>query len=193
MGYGYYSEVYFAINVNEKKYIKIGETTNARRRNYQLDDYYIVQTLNVNGLGKDDRLFVESYVRSRINATKKVHQVGLDYFECENENVAHWLSKQFNSWVTEANHLLALMSCGGVVSIDFGASNRPIPPLGKEKLFDTILNYLQKDGEYNDCFSCDSSEQYKHFNMLKKAFSPFGYACTTERKGRWAYFIIKKI
>lgn len=193
MGYGYYSEVYFAINTNEKNYIKIGETTNARRRNNQLDDYYIVQTLDVNGLGKNDRLFVESYVRSRINATKKVHQIGLDYFECENENVVNWLAKQFNLWVAEANHLLALMECGGTISIDFGASHKPIPPKGKEKLFDTIFETLQKTGEFNTHFQCGIYEQNEFFEMLIKAFRPFGYECTTNRKTCWAYFTITKI
>ena len=193
MGYGYYSEVYFAININNQNFIKIGETTNARRRENQLDEYYIVQTLDVNGMEKRDRLFVESYLRSRVGATERVRQKGLDYFECENENVANWICKEFPHWVEEANYLLALMKCGGTVTINFGASRKPIPPKGNEKLFENIMYSLEKYGEYKQHFRCDGFEQKEYFNMLKEAFSPFGYECITNRKTCWAYFTITKI
>ena len=110
MSYGIFSEVYFAKHEMKKNLIKIGETTNARRRACQLykEDYLILVSANVNG-GESARLFVESYLRTRIEATGKAIRFRKDYFKCENEDVAHWLFTQFKEWVTEANHILELI------------------------------------------------------------------------------------
>jgi hypothetical protein len=107
MSYGIYSEVYFAINIMTENLIKIGETTNARRRACQLfkDNYYIVISKNVKG-DKAARLFVENYLRERIEATGKAIRFRRDYFECKNKEIAHWLFGQFEDWVAEAHQLL---------------------------------------------------------------------------------------
>lgn len=194
MSYGTYSEVYFANHGMMKSLIKIGETTNARRRAGQLckEDYHILISANVNG-GEAARLFVESYLRTRIEATGKASRFRKDYFECENEDVAHWLFTQFEEWVAEANHILELMECGGTSFINFGPANRPIPPRGKEMLFKIIFEALENCGKYETHFQCGYKAQDEHFQMLNDAFAPFGYTCTTDRNTSWAYFTIERI
>lgn len=194
MGYGIYSEVYFATHLVKKDLIKIGETTNARRRAGQLfkEDYLIETSMDVHG-GEAARLFVESYLRTRIEATGKASRFRKDYFECESENVAHWIFTQFEEWVKEANHILELMESGGVSYINFGSPNRPIPPRGKEELFKIICETLEACGKFETHFQCGYKEQDEHFKMLKDAFVPFGYTCTTNRNTSWAYFTIKRM
>jgi hypothetical protein len=193
MSYGTYSEVYFANHFTTRNLIKIGETTNARRRANQLrkEDYHIVISADVNG-EEAARLFVESYLRTRIEATGKANRFRKDYFECENEDVAHWLFTQFQEWVSEANHILELIACGGTSSINFGSARRPIPPRGKEQLFKIIFAELESCGKYETHFQCKYKEQDEHFQMLNNAFAPFGYLCTTSRNNSWAYFTIEK-
>lgn len=103
MSYGYYSEVYFAINYRSSNYIKIGETTNARRRANQLftEDYLLVDSLEVGG-DQAERLFVESFLRMKILKTCKVQQVRKDYFVCEDGDTAKFVQTHFQQWVSEA-------------------------------------------------------------------------------------------
>lgn len=193
MGYGNYSEVYFANHGILKSLIKIGETTNARRRAGQLckDNYHILISASVNG-DEAARLFVESYLRARIEATGKVTRFRKDYFECESEDVAYWLFTQFEDWVTEANRMLELMQCGGTSSINFGTSRRPIPPKGKEMLFKIIFEALETCGKYETHFQCSHKTQDEYFEMLNNAFVPFGYTCIADRNTSWAYFTIAR-
>jgi hypothetical protein len=193
MSYETCSEVYFAHHLKMKNLIKIGETTNARRRAGQLykEGYYIQISANVNG-DEAARLLVESYLRTRIEATGKANRFRKDYFECENEDVAHWLFTQFEEWVSEANHILEFMGCGGTSSISFEPANRPIPPRGKEMLFKIIFEALENCGKYETHFQCSYKTQDEHFQMLKDAFTPFGYTCTTKRNTPWAYFTIER-
>lgn len=194
MSYGVYSEVYFANHGTIKNLIKIGETTNARRRANQLckEDYQILTSLDVNG-GESARLFVESYLRTRIEATGKADRFRKDYFECENEDIAYWIFTQFEEWVAEANRILELIECGGNSFINFGPAKRPIPPRGKEMLFKIIFEALESDGKYETHFQCSYKAQNEHFQMLNNAFTPFGYICTTDRNTSWAYFTIERI
>lgn len=192
MSYSICSEVYFAAHDTMKNLIKIGETTNARRRASQLckEDYLILASMDVNGT-EAARLFVESYLRTRIEATGKAKRFRKDYFECENEEIARWLLFQFDNWVKEANRILELMVCGGVSTINFGATKRPIPPKGQEMLFRIILEALEACGKYETHFQCGLKQQDEHFKMLNDAFAPFGCVCTTSRSTSWAYFTIE--
>ena len=97
MAYGYYSEVYFAVDLNNYKRIKIGETTNARRRNAQLD-VYITQCIEVGG-NHTYRLLIESLLREKIARMPKVTQAGTDYFICEDTDTVNFIQNEFENWV----------------------------------------------------------------------------------------------
>jgi hypothetical protein len=97
MAYRYYSEVYFAIDFDDNKRIKIGETTNARRRDRQLD-VWITKVVEVGG-DKCYRLLIESLLREKISRMPRVQQIGNDYFYCESKEIALSIQNQFTDWV----------------------------------------------------------------------------------------------
>ena len=103
MAYGYYSEVYYAENLTIKTCIKIGETTNARRRANQLlqEDYLITQSLDIGG-GEGERLFVESFLRMKILKTQKAQRIRKDYFDCADVDTVAFIKAHFQEWVEEA-------------------------------------------------------------------------------------------
>ena len=110
MGYGYYSEIYFAIHLENEKMMKIGETTNGRRRQNQLnkEDYYITRCFDVEG-GEAARLFVESYLRMKLLKTNRVAQLRKDYFMCDCLETRKEFQDCFYSWVKEAHEILKRM------------------------------------------------------------------------------------
>lgn len=194
MSYGYFSEVYFAISHDVKNLIKIGETSNARRRQNQLyeEGFFIEQVRKVDG---DDsaRWFIEDYLRLRIEATGKVKRYRKDYFECEDKMTVEWIANHFPLWVEEANRMLNCITYGGTTNVNFGEAHFPIPPEGKEELFKQIYFYLENYGKYSTTKHWGYWQEKEHLEMLKKAFSPFGYECISERKTSWVTFKIRKI
>ena len=115
MAYGVYSEIYIALPFsNDVKAIKIGETTNARRRCRQLGrdvGFYVYHTLDVKGWDKTSRLMVENYLRGCIfqyldNNSIHYRWVGLDYFYDLPQFAIEYIKSHFKEWVTEANSKL---------------------------------------------------------------------------------------
>lgn len=109
-----FSEVYLAFPMDKSiNAIKIGETTNARRRAYQLRksvnfDIDLKYMLDVNGWDKDSRLFVEDYIRGCIfhyldENSIHYHWRGLDYFFDLPRFAIDYISSHFEEWVKEAN------------------------------------------------------------------------------------------
>lgn len=195
MSYGTYSEVYFAIDMTSDVRIKIGETTNARRRNTQLsrDNYYIVKTLDVDG-EEAERLFVESFLRARISATGQAHQFRKDYFECDCPQTALMLKAVFDKWVNEANAILRQMR--SAESISFGParpSGKPVIPAGREALFNDILGQCEKCGKWVECYQFTTEHQQEFLHQLNTVLAPFGYNCSTYRNYSWAYFKVEKV
>ncbi len=194
MSYGVYSEVYFAQHEENPAMIKIGETTNARRRGRQLEKegFIILESTWVNGDDKCDRRFVESFLRSRIATTGHAAIYKEDYFICDNETTANWIKSEFMHWVEEANRILTLMWCGGSISLDFGASRKPIPPKGWEYTFERAYAALQEEGEYNYQIQCKYAERDNYQAIWNEGFGPFGYTCTYKTSTSWTTFTIKR-
>lgn len=113
MSYGIYNEVYFAVRLDKEGegWFKIGETSNARRRSNQLyynEGYCVTESYNLFG-DEANRLFVESYLRVKIELTGKVQRVGKDYFLCKSKENRDEFKKFFSSWVKEAEEILKKM------------------------------------------------------------------------------------
>lgn len=91
--------------------IKIGETCNrgSRRQSlFQSEGITMRETIKFKGT-KADRLFVEGYVRSRIEhrySTFNINHVGNDHFICSNSNIIRLLQKEFPIYVQEGLNLL---------------------------------------------------------------------------------------
>lgn len=195
MSYGVYSEVYFAMSVCDDVNIKIGETTNARRRGSQLakDDYMIMGARDVAG-GEAERLFVESFLRARINASGKATQIRKDYFLCDTKDTAFQFLNLFNNWVDEANAILRQMKNG--FTIPFGKAyntGRPEFPSGKEWLYNAILEDCDKYGHWYNKWQCEASEADNILVELRKVLCPYGYECTMQTNYSWKTFRVKKI
>ena len=112
MAYGSYSEVYYANNSRPNKYyhnkilVKIGETTNTRRRSAQLTDVSVATwcSLETTACGFDftARLFVESYLRSKVRKLPGVEVSSIDYFWLPDKQTDNYIIQHFTSWVQEA-------------------------------------------------------------------------------------------
>lgn len=195
MSYGVYSEVYFAICFYSKVYIKIGETSNSRRRNNQLQKqgYYIVKACDVEG-AEAERLFVESFLRARISATGRATQFGKDYFECDCPETVSAIKASFENWVNEAATILRQMA--NIDDIMFKPTpkpNSPIIPKGKEKLYNRILEDCKVRGTWTDHYQLTTKEEEQFLHELNTTLASFGYECFARRNYSWAYFTVKKI
>lgn len=91
--------------------IKIGETAYRCQRNRLLreqEDIEMQQMIKFKGT-KSDRLFVESYVRSRIEnrySTFNIKHNGNDHFYCFNSNIIRTIWKEFPMYVQEGFNIL---------------------------------------------------------------------------------------
>jgi hypothetical protein len=194
MSYGVYSEVYFAVDFSDDTRIKIGETTNARRRGSQLanEGYTIVATRDVNG-DEVARLFVESFVRARIEATQRVQRIGYDHFVCDNKDIKIMLFRKFDEWVTQAQSILNFIKQNNG-EIFFNIDNsKPAIPLGEEPLYRKIFESLDEKGIWEDCVQLKYKDSEEKLNNFKRAFSPFNYKCSMTTNCSWTYFKIEKI
>lgn len=194
MSYGVYSEVYFAVSACDDVNIKIGETTNARRRGSQLakDDYLIMRSRDVAG-GEAERLFVESFLRARINASGKATQIRKDYFLCDTKDTAVQFLNLFNNWVDEANAILKQMKSGIAITFrEAYKTGRPEFPTGKEWLYNAILEDCDKYGHWYDKRQCGATEADIILTELRKVLCPYGYECTMQTNYSWKTFRVKK-
>lgn len=121
MAYGSYSEVYLAIqwswqsncplslNYDNRGFgIKVGETVNCRQRQNSLD-FKITNWTEVGG-DKEDRLFIESYLRKKISKVTGLNYFnGTDRFWFRNYKSIQYCQDNFLKWVKEARAILQLM------------------------------------------------------------------------------------
>ena len=88
--------------------IKIGETANFENRKnslYYKDDISIRRFVKFNGT-KEERLFIESYLRSKYAANRNMAHFGNDYFHCYNSKTIKGAENKFFQYVAEAFILL---------------------------------------------------------------------------------------
>lgn len=95
--------------LNDEREVKIGETASytTRRNNLRYNDCIYI-ALRVKFMGtKDERLFVESYVRSKYSANRNMIHHGNDYFSCSNSNTIKGAENKFFAYVAEGFALLS--------------------------------------------------------------------------------------
>lgn len=88
--------------------IKIGETANFGNRKNSLhykDSISIRRFVKFNGT-KEERLFIESYLRSKYAANRNMVHFGNDYFRCYNSKTIKGAENKFFQYVAEAFSLL---------------------------------------------------------------------------------------
>ena len=97
----YDSIVYLAINNNNNDIIKIGETSDLKRRTKQLkkQDYTVIQWVETYH-PVDCRLFVESSLRAILSNSHHIHQYKKDYFYTPKEKTTI-VQKNFKTWVND--------------------------------------------------------------------------------------------
>ena len=109
MSYGIYSEIYMAVpqwDNPKRDIIKIGETTNSRRRSIQLEKkegLTISEWVDTN-LTHSERLFVESALRIKMEKMG-LSLVGNDHFICD-ESQWRKILKEFPNLVNEMISLI---------------------------------------------------------------------------------------
>lgn len=198
MGYATRSQVYFAVDresffddSSSVTGIKIGETTNTSRRGSQLrkDGFAIIKERDINE-EETERLFVEGYLRARIEATDKAKRFRRDYFGCKKID-AKWFEEQFDEWVNEAKRILTLMKMGLPVSCN--GFQKPVAPKGYEELFETILTNLEENCEFHLTVKCNNKRELEYLNIFEKSFIPFGYRCSAIREASWVHFYFESI
>ena len=195
MSYGVYSEVYFAICDSSDVLIKIGETTNARRRASQLyrEGYSIVHSMGVLG-DEAERLFVESFLRARIKASGHARPLRKDYFECDCPDSVWNFRTSFEKWVNEANAVLTQMQSGNGITFQAEFKNgKPIYPEEKREIFEDILESCDTRGYWCNAWQCSGIEEDEFLVELKKILVPYGYTCSSRRNYSWAHFKVEKI
>ena len=92
-----------------EKRVKVGETASYETRKNNLryqngvDIYRRVKFMGT----KDDRLFIEAYIRAKYAANPNMEHIGNDYFNCANRNTIKGAENKFFAYVTEAFELLS--------------------------------------------------------------------------------------
>lgn len=192
MSYGVYSEIYLAKHYKDDTLIKIGETTNARRRNGQLSQngYTITIVLDVDG-GETERLFIESFLRARIEADGRTHRSGKDYFQCDCKDTADYFCNHFQSMVKEAETILNCIHSKIPVQLIKGYKE-PIIPTGEEEFYNNIIDQCKKYGEYYYKWQCKDTVAYDMLIQVKKVLEPCGYTCQLGYNWSWKTLIVKK-
>ena len=102
------SYVYFGKHETNKRQFKIGETANLEQRQVQLrlnEGTHICKYIKFDGT-KDERLFVESYLRARYAGNRNLRHFALDHFNACTINNAKGAENKFFVYVAEAFALL---------------------------------------------------------------------------------------
>ena len=89
--------------------VKVGETASYETRKNNLrykDAMTIVRRVKFEGT-KEERLFVEGYVRSKYSANVNMRHYGNDYFSCTNRNTVKGAKNHFFALVAEGFELLS--------------------------------------------------------------------------------------
>ena len=103
------SYIYFAIGANaDKRIFKIGESSNLEHRTNTLwtqNRVVISRYVRFNGT-KDERLFIESYLRAKYSANCNLAHFGNDHFKARNSNSLKGAENKFFVNVAEAFAML---------------------------------------------------------------------------------------
>ena len=104
-----YSEEDIARWTADKREVKIGETASYTLRNRDLHYYSNIDiTLRVKFMGtKEERLFVEAYIRTKYSANRNMIHHGNDYFSCSNSNTIKGAERKFFGYVAEGFAMLS--------------------------------------------------------------------------------------
>ena len=103
-----YSEAKAKDWVADARLIKVGETANIYQRSNSLrcnEDTWIKRYVHFQGT-KDERLFVESYIRSKYAANRNMEHCGNDHFYCRTSKTIKGAENKFFIYVAEAFALL---------------------------------------------------------------------------------------
>ena len=95
--------------IRGEKEIKIGETASFKNRLnhlYYNDGISIRRYVKFEGT-KEERLFLESYVRSKYASNANMTHFGNDYFQCANINTIKGAQNKFFSYIAEGFELLS--------------------------------------------------------------------------------------
>ena len=104
-----YSEEDVTRWVNADREVKIGETASytTRRNNLRYQDRIYV-ALRVKFMGtKEERMFVESYIRTKYSMNRNMIHHGNDYFTCSNSNTIKGAERKFFDYVSEGFAMLS--------------------------------------------------------------------------------------
>lgn len=102
------SYVYFASEDIREREMKVGETGNLEQRQNMLwsnERINVKRYVSFEGT-KDERLFVESYLRSKYSANNNLRHFGNDHFKAQTKNNLKGAENKFFVYVTEAFALL---------------------------------------------------------------------------------------
>lgn len=102
------SYVYFAKEAIAEREMKIGETSNLEQRQHMLwstESITVSRYVSFNGT-KDERLFIESYLRSKYSANRNLQHYGNDHFTSRNKNNLKGAENKFFTYVAEAFAIL---------------------------------------------------------------------------------------
>jgi hypothetical protein len=99
--------VKYMIAIDDTVTIKIGETANLSSRRSHLDWYLFLEAYEA-PYNKEQRLFLESYVRLKISTKYKgmVNLEGNDHFRCINKEVYCAIKNDFENIFNEAQKAL---------------------------------------------------------------------------------------
>ena len=102
------SYVYFAKENAREREMKVGETGNLEQRQNMLwssERINVTRYVSFNGT-KDERLFVESYLRSKYSANNNLRHYGNDHFKAQTKNNLKGAENKFFTYVAEALAIL---------------------------------------------------------------------------------------
>ena len=175
------SAVYWAIKIKDfdpdRPSLKIGETTNIRRRNSQLEDYHILNFVEVDN-NLSTRLFIESYLRSKIFSYTNVEHFKTDYFSCPRE-VYLQVNEHFVEWVHEAQYIIRGMA---------KTSKHQLDTQQKKQFYDEhqeLLEELFLTGEVHKAIRMTKTAQQEYVNAFRnynpniKIKATYNHAWTT--------------
>ena len=95
--------------INNDREVKIGETASytTRRNNLHYIDRIDI-ALRVKFMGtKEERMFIESYIRTKYSINRNMIHHGNDYFTCSNSNTIKGAEHKFFDYVAEGFAMLS--------------------------------------------------------------------------------------
>ena len=205
MSYAVYSEVYFARNFDDRRKIKIGETSNSNRRNNQLNDdnYYITHSYDLKI--ESARYYVEGFLRFYIEQNYEVERIRKDYFVCKTEQVAEAIEYDFADLVQKAMSIIAFNK----QEMLYNPNSTDLIDLLTKHIYDFCVGSINNSNSKNNqaFITLDILEEWginRYSKMLQEVINKvvlflkrnydivwYGYSNSwITRSGKYGYFII---